>query len=150
MTIKDNYYNLRDNLNLTETEDKKGLIELLLIVGSLVVAFNTTEDLTGNHVVMNGSIITLFFMFFALSSICYFIFIQSEYIKVEKKIIDINWIAYAVAIFFSAIMAIILAMSTIKFIEKPLMESGFFLLVFFAYWLLFTFLISAALRIKNP
>lgn len=150
MRIKDAFNYLRDNLNLTKTEDKKGLIELLLIVGSLVVAFKTPEDLISNNIAIKGSTITLFFMIFALFSILYFIFIQSENIKVEKKIKPINWISFIIAISFSIIMAILLAMSTIKDIIDPLIQSVSYLLVFFAYWLPFTFIIWAALRIKNP
>ncbi|MDO9098999.1 MAG: hypothetical protein Q7U60_12885, partial [Candidatus Methanoperedens sp.] len=47
MSIKGTFNNLRDDFNLNNPEHKKRLIELLLIVGSLVVAFKTPEDLKG-------------------------------------------------------------------------------------------------------
>lgn len=148
MNIKDTFNNLRDSLNLNDPEHKKGLIELLLIVGSLVVAFKTPEDLTSHSIAIKGSIITSFFMIFALLSILYFILIQTEIKEGDKKIKQINDISFFIALFFSAIMAIILAMSTIKDIIIPLIEGGLYFLIFFAYWLPFTFFIWAALRIK--
>ncbi|CAG0994714.1 hypothetical protein METP2_02840 [Methanosarcinales archaeon] len=148
MGIKDTFNNLRDKLNLNNTEQKTGLIELLLIVGSLVVAFKTADDLKGNSLVIKSSIITLLFMIFALFSILYFIFIQSENIEVKRKIKPIWSISFIIAISFSVIMAILLAMSAIKDIKDPLIEVVSFLIIVFAYSLPFAFIIWAALRIK--
>ncbi len=144
MELKEKFNNLQDYFNLN-LEHKKGLTELLLIVGSLVVAFNSPENLKSQNIAIKSSIITLFFLIFAFFSIIYFILIQTEINKKRKLINDSSFI---IASFFSVVMAIILAISTIKDINNPLIERIGYLLVLFVYWLPFTFFIWSALRIK--
>lgn len=150
MSLKEKYEYYRDIFYLDNPEDKKRLIELLLIVGSLVVAFKTPDDLIGRSIAIKGSTITWSFMVFALFSILYFILIQAKIKDHVKKIELINKSSFVVSIFFSVIMASILALSTAKDITIQLIEAGAYLLIFFIYWLTFTFILWAALREKKP
>lgn len=144
---KDTFNNMKSFFNLDCTEHKTRLIELLLIVGSLVVAFKTPDDLTSGSIAIKGSLITMFFMIFVIFSILYFILIQKEIKEDSKKIKPINYSSFIVAVSFSTIMANLLALSAIKDITIPLLEVGSYLIIFIVYCLSLTFFIWAALRI---
>lgn len=147
--IKEIFNNKKKEYNLDCTEHKTKLIELILIVGSIVVAFKTPDNLTSGYMGIKGSYITLFFMIFVLFSIQYFILTQKEIKEDSKKIKSINDSSFIVAVSFSVIIAILLAMSSIKDIKDPLIEVCSFLILFFGYSLSSTFFIWAALRIDQ-
>ncbi|MCZ7381870.1 MAG: hypothetical protein O8C64_09955 [Candidatus Methanoperedens sp.] len=129
-----------------EREDRKRLIELILLVGSILVALKTPQTLTGQIIFLNDNKITEIFMLFILLSIYYFILIQKE-VK-EKNKIWVTFIGVLISAIFSAIMAGFLAISVAKEYPTPSSALSSYFIVFFAYWLSFTIIIGVALREK--
>ncbi|MCZ7358379.1 MAG: hypothetical protein O8C66_01555 [Candidatus Methanoperedens sp.] len=134
-----------DNLYL-ERESRKRLIELILIVGSILIALKTPETLNGNIIHLKDNNITTLFMIVIFFSVLYFILIQKEVNENQNKIVSV--IGFVIAIFFSAIMASFLAISVAKDFLTASSAATSYLFVFFPYWLIFTFVIWVALREK--
>lgn len=131
---------------LNDIAQKTKLIEILLIVGSLIVAFKTPESLYSKYIGMKDTAVTMIFIFFALFSITYYILVQKEVNEKTKKIINIA--SFFVAISFSAIPSSILAISMVKSISSFSAALLSYFLVVVVYMGLFSTVIWAALRVK--
>ena len=121
-----------ENLNL-EKKQKTKLIELLLLVGSILVAFKSQPEALG-----------WIFMFFIFSSIVYYIFIQKDDFKPN---IRNNLIPLMIAVTFSTILNANLFLSLGKsVVSLSLTFITFLYVVLYAvYYLFLSFVIWAAL-----
>src|SRR3989304_277940 len=70
------------------SEQKKGLIEIILIVGSILIALKTPDTLQGEVISLNDSRMTVLFLLVLLLSILYFILIQKELEKNMKMFVS--------------------------------------------------------------
>lgn len=116
---------LLDKFNL-DTEGQKKLIEILLIIGSIIVALKLPDNMIW------------IFMLFVLSSILYFIIIQKN--SQFNRLIPL-----AVSCTFTGIVTVVLFMN----LNLPNFATIFFqylkLLLFGIYYLIFTLIIWLAL-----
>lgn len=144
--LKVTHSKLSDVFYLHEISQKTKLIEILLIVGSLIVAFKTPEALYSKYIGIKDTAVTMIFIFFALFSIAYYILIQKEVNENTKRII--NTTSFFVAVSFSAIPSSILAISMVKNISSFSTALVSYFLVVIVYLGLFTTIIWAALRVK--
>ncbi len=144
--LKVTHTKLSDVFYLHEISQKTKLIEILLIVGSLIVAFKTPEALYSKYIGLKDTAVTMIFIFFALFSIMYYILIQKELNENTKKIINI--ISFFVAVSFSAIPSSILAISMVKNISSFSMALLSYFLVVVVYLGFLTTVIWAALKVK--
>ncbi len=144
--LKVSHSKLSEVFYLHEISQKTKLIEILLIVGSLIVAFKTPEALYSKYIGMKDTAVTMIFIFFALFSIAYYILIQKEVNENTKRIINIA--SFFVAVSFSAIPSSILAISMVKNMSSFSMALLSYFLVVIVYLGLFSTVIWAALRVK--
>ncbi len=144
--LKVSHTKLSEVFYLHEISQKTKLIEILLIVGSLIVAFKTPEALYSKYIGIKDTAVTMIFIFFALFSIAYYILIQKEVNENTKRII--NTTSFFVAVSFSAIPSSILAISMVKNISSFSTALVSYFLVVIVYLGLFTTIIWAALRVK--
>ncbi|MDD5474841.1 MAG: hypothetical protein PHU34_11965 [Candidatus Methanoperedens sp.] len=144
--LKVSHTKLSEVFYLHEISQKTKLIEILLIVGSLIVAFKTPEALYSKYIGLKDTAVTMIFIFFALFSITYYILVQKELNESSKRIINIA--SFFVAVSFSAIPSSILAISMVKSISSFSMALLSYFLVVFVYLGFFSTVIWAALRVK--
>jgi cytochrome bd-type quinol oxidase subunit 2 len=144
--LKVTHTKLSDVFYLNEISQKTKLIEILLIVGSLIVAFKTPEVLASKYIGLKDTAVTMIFIFFALFSITYYILIQKEINETTKKIINLT--SFLVAVSFSAIPSSMLAISMVKNISSFSMALISYFLVVVVYLGFFTTVIWAALKVK--
>ncbi len=144
--LKVTHTKLSDIFYLHEISQKTKLIEILLIVGSLIVAFKTPEALYSKYIGLKDTAVTMIFIFFALFSITYYILIQKELNENSKRIINIA--SFFVAVSFSAIPSSILAISMVKNMSSFSMALLSYFLVVVVYMGFFSTVIWAALRVK--
>lgn len=144
-SIKDRINGFKDVLYL-EREDRKRLIEVILIVGSILIALKTPETISGDFIRLKDNNITELFMLFLLLSVLYFILIQKDDSnKFGKKFV--SFVGFVIAMIFSAIMASFLAISIAKD-YIPSTAGAVYYLIFTPYWLIFTIIFGVALREK--
>ena len=127
-SIGTNLKEVFENINL-EKKQKIKLIELLLLVGSILVAFKSQPDALG-----------WVFMFFIFFSIVYYIFIQKD---IFKPNIIANLIPIMIAVTFSTILNVNLFVSFGK--EIISLSPTFMAILYTGYYLVLSFIISAAL-----
>lgn len=144
--LKVTHTKLSEIFYLNDIAQKTKLIEILLIVGSLIVAFKTPEALYSKYIGIKDTAVTMIFIFFALFSIAYYILVQKEVNENTKGII--NTTSFFVAVSFSAIPSSILAISMVKNISSFSTALISYFLVVVVYLGLFTTIIWAALRVK--
>ncbi len=144
--LKVSHTKLSEVFYLHEISQKTKLIEILLIVGSLIVAFKTPEALYSKYIGLKDTAVTMIFIFFALFSITYYILVQKEVNETTKRIINIA--SFFVAVSFSAIPSSILAISMVKNMSSFSMALLSYFLVVGVYLGLFSTVIWAALRVK--
>lgn len=144
-SIKDMIKRFKDLLYL-EREDRKRLIEVILIVGSILTALKTPETLNGNIVSLNENTILMFFMLFIVCSIPYYILIQKE-IKEEAKM-WVSALAFIISAAFSAIMAMFVAFSVANTFPTLSSAESVYHILSIPYWLVLTVIMWAALYEK--
>lgn len=144
--LKVTHTKLSDIFYLDDINKKTKLIEILLIVGSLIVAFKTQESLYSKYIGLKDTAVTMIFIFFALFSITYYILIQKEITENTKKIINIA--SFFVAFSFSAIPSSILAISMVKNILSFSVALFSYFVVVVVYLGFFTTIIWSALKVK--
>ncbi len=144
--LKVTHTKLSDVFYLHEIGQKTKLIEILLIVGSLIVAFKTPEALYSKYIGLKDTAVTMIFIFFALFSITYYILIQKEINETTKKIINLT--SFFVAVSFSAIPSSMLAISMVKNILSFSTALLSYFVVVLVYLGFFTTVIWAALKVK--
>lgn len=144
--LKVTHTELSEVFYLNDIAQKTKLIEILLIVGSLIVAFKNPESLYSKYIGMKDTAVTMIFIFFALFSITYYILVQNEVNEKTKKIINIT--SFFVAVSFSAIPSSILAISMVKNISSFSTALLSYFLVVVVYLAFFSTVIWAALRVK--
>ena len=127
-TIYEKVYDTIKAINLKQPEKLK-LIELLLIVGSILIAFKAQP--------YN---ITIIFMIYLVASIIYYIFIQSLTLELNGgKNYLFNLIPLFIAVIFSTILNVNIFLNT--FSQFPTFSTILYIL----YFIMFSFIIYAAL-----
>ena len=126
--------------------ERKELIEILLIVASILTAFNISnmpEGIIG--------LLTFFLTFFFFLSIAYYIFIHQKWGKITRlQFISMSIISIATSVSFVGTITIFFLISLLKI--YPEVRGPVFIFLAGIYYLVFTYLIYKALmpfRIKE-
>ena len=133
MTKIDRFFYLEDY------QDKIKIIEILLIIGSLMAAFNFLSDFT------------IIFIMFIISSIPYFIMIQKE--KNQENISKdykqfVNVLSFITAISFSSLLSVILAINAVINLNDNIIKMGSYVALYIIYTIFLTLIIWTALKVK--
>lgn len=123
-----------DKFYLEKPEDKKKLIEILLIIGTLVAAFKIEDYLL------------IPFTIFVIFSIPYFIMIQKELNDGDKRFV--NFISKIIAFTFSFPLSTFLAINLVGYLNDIAMKVGSFIVIFSIYVTFSTLVIWFALKVK--
>jgi len=126
--------NNSDKFYLEKPEDKKKLIEILLIIGTLVAAFKIEDYLL------------IPFTIFIIFSIPYFIMIQKELNEGDKRFV--NFISGIIAFTFSFPLSTFLALNLAGYLHDNAMKVSSFILIFSIYMMFSTLVIWFALKVE--